>query len=376
MTIKFGEVRINDTSKDHILDCIKRNHVTMGPKVKLLEKLWLDKFGYASVKAVSSGTAALQAAFMALYFDPKVKPGMDIIIPALSFIATANAVRAAGFNPVFCDVKIDSMLIDEDKVEDLITENTVALVPVTLMGKPPNMRRLRDIADSRNLVLIVDNCEGHGCKHDGSYMSAFGDMVVYSCFAAHILFSGEMGLVGCSTEEWGNRVESVRSHGRKPGTNYFTHEHFGLNLKPTDIHAAIGIGSMEDFDETMRLRKNNQVYLLEELSSLSEYFWFTEEEGGDYNSPHGFSFTVKPGTKVSVEGLRGCLTGADIEWKRNFGSMPEHGCFKYLNLDTTKCPNARYIGNNGIHIGCHQYLTTWDLEHIVNSVNKYVNSCQ
>jgi dTDP-4-amino-4,6-dideoxygalactose transaminase len=135
MRIKFGEIKIEKSSLQHISDCVRDNFVTMGPKTKLLEEKWSNIFGYRHTVAVSSGTAACMAANMSLY-DFGASPGDEVIVPALSFIATANGVRAAGLTPVFCDVK-DDLLIDETKIEGLITSRTRALMVVTLMGKPP-----------------------------------------------------------------------------------------------------------------------------------------------------------------------------------------------------------------------------------------------
>lgn len=370
--IKFGESFISKESKAHIDDCIARNYVTMGTKTKQLEDLWAKKFGYKSVKAVSSGTAACIAALLTLYDLKNAKPGDEVIVPGLSFIATANAVRAAGFTPVFCDVNVN-LVIEEHFIESLITERTVAIMPVSLMGKPPKMDFIRGVADKHKLILILDNCEGHGCKYQDKYMSEWADIVVYSCYAAHILFSGELGLVGCKTEEIGDLVESVRSHGRKPRSLYFSHERFGLNLKCTDIHASIGLGNMAYFDSILETRKKNLQFLEDNLQN--NYFLTVKEDYLDYNSPHAFSMTVASNVDnpLKIDGLKGLLTGADIEWKRNFGAMPDHRCFSYLNKPGS-CPISTYIGNQGIHVGVHQELSTGDLERIVEVINNYLNT--
>lgn len=373
MKIKFGNVEINETSKAHVMDCLNSNHITMGPKTKKLEDIWAAKFGYADVKAVSSGTSACMAACMALYDLAGANPGDEVIVPGLSFIATATAVRAAGLVPVFCDIKCETMLIDETKIEACITNKTRAIMPVSLMGKPPKMDVIKSIANKHNLVIILDNCEGHGCKYQDKYMSHYADLVVYSCYAAHILFSGELGLVGCKTKGLGELISSIRSHGRPTNSLYFNHERFGLNLKPTDLHAAVGLGSMEEFDDTLRKRKENLDYLSNQLAGLSDYFWFVEEDSGDYNSPHGFSVTVKPDSGIPISAVQAALDKADIEWKRNFGAMQEHGVFSYLK-NIPKCENASYVGNNGLHVGCHAYLSLADLERITHAISSCVAS--
>lgn len=371
--IKFGEVRIGEVAKKHIKECVDRNYVTMGPKTKELEDKWAKKFGYLRVVATNSGTSACMAALIALYGIRNANPGDEVIVPALSFIATANAVRAAGFVPVFCDIKVETLGIDETKIEELVTKRTIAIMPVTLMGKPPKLDVIRDIANKHNLSLIIDNCEGHGCKYQGKYMSEWGDMVCYSAYAAHILFAGEFGFVGCKDEEHAFFVESARSHGRAPGSLYFNHPIYGLNLKPTDLHASIGLGSFEEFDFTMEKRTKNLKELRSNMQQYSNLFYFVEEDEGDTNSPHAFSFVIKPNSIASIQGLKGAFTGAQIEWKRNFGSMPDHGCFHYMK-QYRQYPHAVYAGDKGIHIGVHQYLTQYNIDEIVDTVNRYVRS--
>lgn len=370
--IKFGEVQLNALSKEHLLDCFDKNQVTMGPKTALLEKKWCDLFQYNHTAAVSSGTSACVAANISLY-DFGAKPGDEVIVPALSFIATANAVRAAGLTPVFCDVK-DDLLINEENIESLITEKTVAIMPVALMGKPPKMDKIQEIADKYGLMLIVDNCEGHGCEYNGKHMAHWGDIAVYSCYAAHILFSCEMGFVSTNNRLIDESIRSIRSHGREPDSLYFNHIRYGLNLKPTDIHASVGLGNVGDFWDIFDKRKSNWQFLSENLSCFSDLFWLSDEDEGSVTSPHGFSLTVKPNTKASCEGLRKAFDDAQIDWKRNFGSMPtQHKCFSYLGHKLGDFPKAEYIGDNGIHVGVHHYLTSEDLTRMVDTVRSYVN---
>jgi dTDP-4-amino-4,6-dideoxygalactose transaminase len=149
MRIKFGEVAVGEISRTHLQECVDNNFVTMGPKTKLLEKKWSSIFGYKHTVAVSSGTSACIAANIALY-DFGAVPGDEVIVPALSFIATANAIRVAGFKPVFVDVKED-LMINETLIEKAITSKTKAIMVVTLMGKPPILTCICPYIDNHDL---------------------------------------------------------------------------------------------------------------------------------------------------------------------------------------------------------------------------------
>lgn len=206
-------------------------------------------------------------------------------------------------------------------------------------------------------------------------MGDWGDVAVYSCYADHILYSCEMGFVSTNNPQIAEAVESIRSHGRKPGSLYFDHLRYGLNLKPTDLHASIGLGSADKFWEIFNRRKDNWLYLYHSLSKFSDLFWMSDQDKDGITSPHGFSLTVKPNKKVTRDGLVAQFDKYEIDWKRNFGCMAtQHGCFSYLGHKLGDFPKAEYIGNNGIHIGCHQFLTEQDLGRISEAVTSYVDS--
>lgn len=367
--INFGEVKINARSHAHINECVHNNYVTMGPKTAELEKKWGDLFNAKAV-AVNSGTSACMAACMALY-EYGAKPGDEIITPALSFIATSTAIRAAGFKPVWVDVKKETLNIDETLIEKAITKRTCAIMPVALMGKPPKMSVIKEIADKYKLKLIVDNCEGHGCKHQSKWMEDWADMVCYSCYAAHILFSGEFGFVNTKDEQLVDILKSVRSHGRPTGSLFFDHIRPGLNLKPTDLHASIGLGNIDDFGNIWETRKKILTVLQDQLSQYRLISWFSEQERGDINSPHAFSISFK--TENSIIPMQTFLDDSNIEWKRNFGSIPEHpSFFKFFNgRGKKRYRNAEWVGNNGLHVGCHQYLTDNDVDYMIDRFSEF-----
>lgn len=732
--IKFGEIKINKESKSHILDCLSRNHVTMGEKTKELEMRWSQLFGHEHTVAVSSGTTACMSMCMALY-ELGAKIGDEIIVPALSFIATANAVRAAGFTPVFVDVKRETLNINEDLIEQAITPKTKAIIAVNLMGKPFKVKKIKEICNKHNLVLLGDcclfpnekiithsglklvqeinnsdyvlthngnwkrviqtmkrsvdekiveiktygsqipikltknhpilcckttdiqkkqelswvnageikkndylvlprpktikdiqdidmsvypysttnkkwikkyenrklnhikvdndlmtiigwflaeghcyrqhveftlnknesqninsllasltnkkfdyslrhrestiviclfhkqmmhflsdnfgngsknkkipgwiidlpkdkleillnsyvlgdgneiknrssnftvtsisydllfaiqiicaklgfmssivqttkagesfiqgrkvnvqnkfilrfsknynknknerrvfltenyiyyrvreinncfyngfvfnfeveddnsycvlnkcvhNCESHGCKVEDKYMESYCNMTAYSCYAAHILFATEMGFVCTNDKKLEFIIRSIRSHGRAPGTLYFDHPMFGLNFKPSDLHASVGLGNVDDFFDIFNKRYLNNQKLRKGLDNINEHCWFIEEDENEINSPHAFSMVLKDGSKL--QGLTDTLDKNQIEWKRNFGSMPtQHRCFSYLNYKLGQFPEAEYVGENGIHVGCHQYLIQKEIDFIIKVISDYFN---
>jgi len=314
---------------------------------------------------------------MALY-DYGAKPGDYIICPALSYIATANAIRAAGFTPLFVDIKKETLNINTDSIENLIKthnalrKNIVAIMCVNLMGKPCDLDILSEISKKHDIKLIVDNCEAYGSKFKGKYSLEYTDMETTSHYIAHIICCGEGGTVSCKDEELFNILKSIRSHGRQPDSLYFDHIRFGLNFKPTDLHASIGLGEIDEFWTIFNKRKANVYEFRKAVRGYEGKAYFIEEDEGCRNAPHAFSITLKEryATKRNMDIVKETLEENNIHWKRNFGSMPHHKAFDYLGYKASSMENAQYVGEYGIHIGCHYWLTEEDIDNVCSALRK------
>lgn len=358
----------------HLADCLNNNWITMGEKVKAFEEGFANTFGYKNSVMTSSGTTADMAALMTMY-DFGAKPGDEVIVPALSFIATSNAVRAAGFKPVWVDVKRETLNINEDLIEEKITDRTVAILSVNTMGKPCNMIKLREIANKHKLFLISDSCESHLCRYQEQLMSTYADMSTYSGYIAHVVVCGEAGMVGTNSDDLADILQSVRSHGRPKNSLYFNHERYGLNFKPTDLHASIGLGSLDEFGWTFSQRDKHLRQIRDKCGFLREVAYLSEEDKGDFNCPHGFSVTVK--NPKDFPTLLLTLDRYGIHHKRNFGCVPtQHKAFEHEGHTLGEFPESEYVGDNGIHIGCHPYLTSDDLNTIEEAFRDFYGECQ
>lgn len=369
--IKFGEVKIGEIARKLINECLDTNSVTCGNKVKLLEEQWAKLFNTKYCTAVNSGSSACLAAFLSLY-KFGAKRGDKVIIPGLSFIATGSSLVMSGLTPLYCDISKNTLVIDENKIEDLIKKNNNirAICPVTLMGRTYNAKIIREICDKYNLILITDNCEGAGCKYEGKFIESYSDISLMSLYAAHLVFSVQGGLVSTNREDINDAILSIRSHGRKPNSLYFEHNLLGSNFQPTDLHCCIGIEQIQDFWNTFNIRKKNWQTIRSGLDKYSDIFHFCDEENGCSNSPHAFSITFKS-NKYNIRDLALYLEEKGIETKRNFGAIYTHKAMNGLGLNEN-CPNAEWIGNNGIHFGCHRYMDNDDCEHIIKSIENFL----
>ena len=368
--ISFGELEITDEAKGLIHEVVESNWVSGGPMEKKFEENWNGLFGYRDSIAVSSGTDADIAACMTLN-DYGAKRGDDIIAPALGFAAVGNSILAAGFTPVFVDIDRETLNINSEKIEEKITPKTRAIMAVHTMGKPCDMDRIMDIADTYDLKVLEDCCEAHGAKYKERFVGGIGDVGAFSFYVAHVLACGGGGMCSTNNDGLGDILRSVKSHGRKSGELYFDHIRLGLNFRMGAFTGAIGVAESGRFGEIFEKRKGNLNYLLKNTEDLGEYAHFTVEEPYEVVSPHAFSVTLRD-SKFDGKKFHNYLQEKGIDCKRNFGSMPtQHGAFDFLGYNKGDFPEAEFVGDNGAHFGVHQKLSSKDLDYCVDVLHEY-----
>lgn len=370
MRINFGDMIIGETAKKYLQKAIDKNWITEGDNVKQFEEDFAKLFGYKHAIATSSGTDANIVACAALY-DFGAERGDEIIVPALSFVATANSILAAGFTPKFVDIELETLNINPSKIEEAITDRTRAIMVVHTMGKPCEMDTILRIAKKYNLKIIEDSCEAHGAMYKGKLVGTIGDMGTFSFYTAHQIVCGEGGMIATNDDKIAEVVRSGKSHGRPSGSIYFDFQRIGFNSKMNDLEAAFGLEGIECFNGFFNTRKNNLYKLLKLTKGLSEYLYFIKEEEYEKVSPHAFPLVLKD-EKYDRDRLYKYLESKSIQCKTLFGSLPtQHDAFKFLGNRLGQFPVAEYVGRNGLHFGMHQYITDDDLIYISDALKGY-----
>src|SRR3990167_8091088 len=332
MRINFGDLVIGDIAKKNFQKIFDKNWASEGELVKEFEEKFANKFGYKYAIATSSGTDAVMCTCVSLY-DFGAERGDEIIAPALSFVATSNAILAAGFIPKFVDIELESLNLDPSKIEELISEKTKAIMVVHTMGKPCKMDEIKEIADKYELKVIEDACEAHGAKYKGENVGTIGDIGAFSFYTAHLVVSVEGGMVVTNDDKIADVVRSVKSHGRPPGSTYFDFQRIGFNSKTTELTSAIGLEGLEQFDENFNKRKQNLYKLLELTKDMSDQFYFINEDKHEVLSPHAYPIVIKPiyERKINIDDLYRYLESKEIQCKTLFGSLPtQHNVFRFL----------------------------------------------
>ena len=393
MEIPFGTISITEESKNLIGKILDSGRVSNGKYVREFEEQFAKLTGTKEAVALSSGTDA-DALALAVLYDFGATRGDEIIIPALSFVATGNSVLQAGFKPVFVDIERETLNIDTKQIEKAITEKTRAIMPVHLMGKPAKMDEINKIAKKHKLFVIEDAAEAHGGVYKGRNIGTTGDMAAYSLYLAHIITTIEGGIVTTNREDFAETLRSLRCHGRackckicvvntssgycqkrfKHGRDIrFVFERIGYSCKMNEIEAAVGIGSLKMYKKIVGTRRYNLLTMIKKFNKFSEYIATIHEEEDEKIGPHAFPIIVKKGAPFSRDQLADYLDKNGIDTRDLFTSMPTQ-CpgFSFLGHKLGDFPNAEYIGNSGLHIGVHQDLGDEHIDYLVDTVEKFL----
>ncbi len=371
--IRFGDLVIGEIARKNLDQVIRTNWASEGPLVKEFEKKWGQLFGYRYNISMNTGTDANINSCLVLY-DLGAERGDEIICPALTFIATANAILLAGFKLKFVDIERDTLNINPDLIEAAITPKTCAITATHTMGKPCEMDRIVNIAKKHDLFVIEDACEAHGAKFRDKFVGHWGDVATFSFYTAHMVVCGEGGMCSTQRSDVSDVLRSTRTHGRRDGKKYFDFCRIGLNSKMTDLVAAIGLEGVAHYEATVVQRNKNKKLLLELLDDLSDRIALPVQEPHEVVAPHAFSIVLRSDDKEQLTALYAHMEQDGIECKTLFGSAPtQHDAFGFLNHLSGEFPEAEFIGRNGLHFGVHQYLGDIEMHYISGSLHRFFN---
>jgi len=366
---------------------LSSGRLTMG---ELVEKFEYEFALYAGVKHAvmfNSGSSANLALLYSFNFSKNyfLPSGSEIIVPAVSWSTTFYPVNQAGYKLVFVDIDPRTLNLDLNQVESAITENTRGIFAVNLLGNPAQLDELSQLAKSRNLILIEDNCESLGAELSGKKTGTFGLAGSYSFYFSHHICTMEGGMVTTNSTELAEHLKSIRAHGWTRGLPVDNHVHNltgnewddlfrfvlpGFNLRPLEIEAAAGLVQLGKFPTFLSYRrKNAEVFkkLFQEIPGIQ-----IQLENGN-SSWFGFAIV-----------LHGHLTGrrkklVDLLYKNGIESRPvvsgnflRNPVIKHLNyVANGTMPNADFLHENGLFIGNHHFDCSKQLDYVSEIVKDF-----
>ena len=257
--IPYGCQCIDDADIAAVVEALRAEWLTTGPKVPEFEEVFAGYVGAKYAIAVSNGTAALHAAMHAI----DIGPGDEVIVPPMTFAATANCVVYQGGKPVFVDVDSGTLLIDPDRIEEKITPKTKAIIAVDYAGQPCNYERLRTIATKHNLRLVADGCHALGAAYKGHRVGVLADMTVFSFHPVKHITTGEGGMITTDNPILAERMRVFRNHGittdhrqREEQCSWcYEMVDLGYNYRITDFQCALGVSQLNKLPKWLARRQ-------------------------------------------------------------------------------------------------------------------------
>ncbi len=270
--IPYGRQFIDDDDIGVVVEILKSEFLTTGPKVHEFEEAVANYCGAKHAVAVANGTAALHSAMYAA----GISPGDEVIVPPMTFVATANAVVFQGAKPVFADVNPDTLLIDPVKVEEKITDKTRAIVAVDYAGHPCDYDSLRKIAEKYDLVLIADACHSIGAGYKGRLVGTLADMSIFSFHPVKHITTGEGGMVVTDDDCFAVSLKKFRNHGissdpqrRKENLTWFYEmTDLGFNYRISDLQCGLGLSQLRKLPFFLQKRREIANYYKELLCQI------------------------------------------------------------------------------------------------------------
>jgi len=330
----FPEWPIYDKSEiNALLDVIKSRNWWGGfPGDHQGENVWRfqEEFaGFQEAKhcvAVCNGTVAIESVLMAL----NVGMGDEVIVSDYTFVASASAVIATNAVPIFCDIDPDTLVMDVNKIESLITDRTKAIIPVHLGGNPVELDRLLEIANKNDLFIVEDCAHAHGSRYKGKRVGNWGVAGTFSFQASKVITSGEGGAIICNSDDLADIIYSYIDCGRKKNRYSYAHYSYGTNYRLGELHAALLRKQLEKFPEQHKLRNKNAQYFGNKLNEIDGIRTMKLTHGTEECGYYIYPIVFNPSQF-------GEITKKEFNRKLNNNGIPTNDCYPPLHsLDCFK----------------------------------------
>lgn len=392
--IGVGYASVTEIEKKYVLEALDSQRLSQGKFVAAFERKFAQLHGHRYGVMCSSGTSALHLALEALRETGGWSAETEILVPAITFIATSNAVLHAGMRPVFVDVDPVSYNMNPDEIEKRITERTKCIIPVHCFGMPCDMSRIVPIAKKHGLRIVEDCAEAHFAKVDGKTVGSFSDIMACSTYVAHTITTGIGGVMCTSDRTLMECLRSLIAHGRactcerclaSDGNmvcpkrmeteidRRFMFVRLGYSCRPGELEGALGLGQLERIDEIMRTRHHNAQVLIDGLAPFEDLIQLPRHPENVEHTYMMFPILPRRDSGIIRNDFVHYLEGHNIE-TRPMLTLLNQPVYKELFGDIeTDYPEAAYINHNGFYIGCHHGLTETDLEYEIQTISSYLH---
>jgi perosamine synthetase len=364
--IAVAEPTLNGNEKRYVLECLETTWISsIGRFITEFERAFASFCGVEHAIAVNNGTNALHLALVAL----GLKPGDEVIVPTLTYIATANAVTYCGAKPVLVDCDPRTLNIDPAAIAGRITTRTKGIIPVHLYGHPADMDPITSLAREHGLFVLEDAAEAHGAEYKGRRIGGLGNCAAFSFFGNKIMTTGEGGMVTTNDGDLAAKLRLYRGQGLDPGRRYW-HPVVGYNYRMTNIAAALGLAQLEQIEELMGARARLADWYRLKLDRLADKLALQAAKSWTRPVLWMQIVMLRHGGEAERDGVMRKLDAASIETRPVF--YPMHLLPPYLE-DATLYPNATRCASRGINLPTHGNLTEADVERICQALEASID---
>lgn len=354
--IPLAKPFLGGNESKYVRECLKSGWISsLGKFVVEFEEKFSDYCGCKYGVSVCNGTAALHLALKTL----EISFGDEVLVPNLTFIATANTVHYTGAKPVLVDSEIETWNIDPSKIEEKITRKTKAIIVVHLYGHPARMDDILAIAKRHNLYVIEDACEAHGALYKDKKVGSLSDISVFSFYGNKIITTGEGGFIATNNKRFNDRARLLRDHAMSSSRRYY-HPEVGFNYRLTNIQAAIGLAQLEKIDYFIE-RKIQIARLYNSLFKDVKIINLPPQEEWAKNVYWMYSILINGGWRNKlIEALKEC----GIETRPFF--IPMNMLPPYRSKQ--KFPVSDYLSNSGINLPCFAQIKDNEIVYVSKKV--------
>jgi perosamine synthetase len=366
--IPINKPWIGEEEKREVISVLEENALTTaardgGKRVRDFESLMKNYLKIKHVVSVNSGTSALYAALLAA----GINPGDEVLIPSFTFVATANAVVAAGGRPVFVDIKKEDYTMDTSDLKVKVTKRSKVVIPVHLYGHPCDIDEIGEIAEKNSIHLIEDACQSLGSSYKKKQTGTFGTMGCFSMYASKVLTAGEGGAIATDSDDLADKLKMIRNHGMVEG---YDTRMLGLNLRLPELSAAVAKMQMQKLDKLLQIRRRNADLLSKLLftSSEKDEVKLPEETADKRFNWYLYTITLPHERDKVKDTLVQNNVGATVYYSPPIHNMPLYA----QTASETKLPATEWCADHVLSLPVHPYVTEADVSHIADSLKSVI----
>lgn len=360
---------LDEQEQKAVTEAVASGWVSQGPKVQEFEKLFASYVGAKYAVAVTSCTTALHSALAV----SGIRAGDEVIVPSLSFIATANSVVHSGAIPVFAEIEPETCNMDAGKIEGLITKKTTSIMPVHQMGLPADLDAIKQVADRHNLLVIEDAACAIGSEYKGKRIGGHGNVACFSFHPRKVITTGEGGMITTDDQSMAERLRRFRHHGmsvsdlerhRSRGIIIESYIEKGYNYRMTDMQAAMGIVQMKKLPEILRKRHEIAARYDEEFSKIPG-LRVPAVPGYAVHNYQSYWLELLENSPVSRNELMQRLLDKGIATRRGIMAIHLEQCYSGYNA---ALPTTEKITANTIILPLYPSITGEEVRYVISGV--------